>query len=298
MGPRYWKGRSFPYLLLLPVLVVLSAVLLYPLLYCLYLSFHRWDLMKLWAKKSLVGLGNYSWMVHDARFLSSLKITAIYVTAEVAVSFVIGFAIALLFSRKIRGASVWKTLLLIPYLLPGVVCAITFKWLYNAEYGILNYLFMLLHLPPQNWLSNSSTALLGVVLCSSWWAIPFVFLILLAGLESLPREVFEAARIDGASSLSIFKHITLPLVAPVIEVVIAMRLIQAFQMVVNVFILTKGGPGGSTEILNFYLWKVGFKYFWMGKASAIGITMMVAIVLIVMLSFKAIESGLKREGGP
>jgi len=290
MSLRYWKKRSFPYLLLLPSVVVLSAVLLYPLLYSFYISFHTWNLTKPWAGKPLVGLKNYRWAIHDLRFLNALKVTAIYVTAEVAVSFVIGFGIALLFNRKIRGASVWRTLLMIPYLLPGVVCALTFKWLYNAEYGILNYFFTLLHLPPQNWLSNSSTALFAVVLCGSWWAIPFVFLILLAGLESLPREVYDAARIDGASSPSIFRYVTLPLLAQTIQVVIVMRLIQAFQLIVNILLLTKGGPAGSTEVLNFYLWKVGFKYFWMGKASAIGVIEITVIVLIVALSFKVIKS--------
>ncbi len=276
-GPRRWHRRVYPYLLLAPAFLALGTIFAYPLFFALLSSLQEWNLLRPAAVRRFVWLKNYSALLTDLQFGRSLWVTLIYVGAEVSTSLLIGTCLALCVHQQMRFRRLIQGLLTVPYLLPGIVAATTFLWLYNPEFGFLNYLLRLVELPARAWLGDPRTALWAIVACGAWWGSAFAFLIVLAGLEALPGDVYEAARIDGATGSRLLLHITLPLLRPVLLVVTMLRIMQAFQMIVNVLVLTggSGGPGDSTLVLTLFLWKTGFQYFDMGRASALAILMVI-----------------------
>lgn len=274
---RLWRRRAYRYLLLAPAFLTLGLIFAYPLLFTILSSFREWNLLRPGAARRLVGLRNYVALLTDPQVGRSVRVTVIYVGAEVVASLLIGISLALCVHRQKRFRRLTQGLLTVPYLLPGIVAATTFLWLYNPEFGLLNYLLRLVGLPARAWLGDPRTALWAIVACSAWWGSAFAFLIVLAGLEALPRDVYEAALIEGATGPRLLRHITLPLLLPVLLVVVTLRIMQAFQMIVNVLVLTggSGGPGDTTLVLTLFLWKTGFQYFDMGRASALAILMVV-----------------------
>lgn len=295
----YTLKRKYVWLLFLaPTVAVLLGIVIFPLIFSLTLSFHDWNVIRAEAWK-WTGIGNYKTILfQDPYFRSAFKVTVFYLAGTVPVQFGLGLFVALILhqiTRKIIG--VLRTTLIIPTIMTPVVVGIIWRLMYNPDLGMLNYFLTTLGFSPVNWTGMPGTALPSVMMADIWEWTPFMALIMLAGLQALPREPFEAALVDGASSWQTLRYITLPLLSPAMLVALLIRLMDSFKTFDLIFVLTQGGPGMSTEILNYYTYRYGFKFFHMGYASALSWLLVVIVTIISMILVRTIRSrGIYAEG--
>ncbi|MCL5985107.1 MAG: sugar ABC transporter permease [Actinobacteria bacterium] len=274
--------RSKPYLVfILPAFLYLLILSIFPLVYSLVLSFQKLNLQN--STITFVGFGNYVALFKDKIFWESLKIQLIFTFSAISLEFLIGFSLALLLNKEIRFGRVFRSIYLIPMMVTPMVVGLMWRLLLNADFGISRFIFDLLGLKNISLLGYSKTALLAVIFVDVWQWTPFVFIILLAGLRSLPIEPFEMAQIDGASSIKIFRYITLPMLSPSILVAVLFRTVDAFREFDKVFSITYGGPGTSTYVLSFYSYVNAFTYSQWGKASAAAYIMLIFIMIIIII---------------
>lgn len=259
--------------LVTPALLMVGALIVLPLLASLAASLTNYALTS--GHATWVGLGNYfDLLIGDGgdagTFRAALGHTLRFAFVSVAIEFVLGFALALLLNRVVRLGGLARTLLVIPIMVAPTVSALQWRWILDPDNGILNYIGMRLGLlaSPQLWLIQPQAAFWTLVLVDVWQTTPFVMLFLLAGLQSLPADPYEAARVDGASSFQIFLRLTLPLLRPVILSVLLLRFIDAFRIFDIAYVLTRGGPAYATDMVSLYTYRVGLQWFAIGKASA------------------------------
>jgi multiple sugar transport system permease protein len=233
---------------------------------------------------------NFSNAFKDIYFWNSLKVTLIFVFSVVPLEFIIGFFIAILLNRDIRFKGLYYTILTIPMVMSPVAVGLIWKMFFHSNLGIVNYLLSVLHLPEVNWLGSQDVALFSVIIIDIWHQISFMILILLAGLKSLPKEPFESATIDGASSIQSFFYITLGLMRPVISVAILIRLIFSFKTYDLVYIMTRGGPGISTELISYYIYKTTFMGMDLSEATAISYVLLLIVMVIIIILFRQLRS--------
>jgi len=256
--------------MILPTVIVLFFIVIYPMIFSLWVSLHKWYL----GKPQLfpfVGLRNYYTVIfEDPVFRISLINTLILVSICLSVEFVLGIILAILLNRDdIRGKKIFRSCLIMPVVLTPVVAGVLWKFQFHPSYGIINYLLGLIGVRKIEWLADPRFALFSIMIVDMWQWTPFMFLVLYAGVISLPKEPLEAAKVDGASNWQLFKHIVVPLLAPIIVVVLLIRTMDIIKLFDIVYVLTRGGPGDTTEVLTLYNFRVGLNYFYMGKAAAI-----------------------------
>lgn len=272
--------KEKPLLFLLPSLTVLVLVVIFPTVFLYYSSFFRWGLGA-WHDRAFVGLYNYYFVLTDRFFYNSLIITLAYMFMCVTLEFLFGLVIAMTIA-KIRVRAVVISLLLIPMIIAPAAAGLIWSLMLNYTYGVIPYILKkLIGFSPA--FLGPDYAFLSTVLVDVWMWTPFVALVILAGMEALPREPFEAAQLDGASSWQIFQHITIPLLKPLLIFIILLRSIDALKTFDTIYVLTGGGPGQATEVLSLRIFKTGF--FWggyeMGKASVIAIFLILLSTLLV-----------------
>ncbi|PRX19652.1 multiple sugar transport system permease protein [Orenia metallireducens] len=272
------RDNKMPYLFLLPTVIVLLLLTVYPLFYAISISFQKVDSFN--GIHDFVGFKHYINLVKDINFWVALKNTVVFVLIAVVLETLVGFALALLFNTKIIGRKILRSIILIPMLLPPITVALTWKMMYAYDYGIINNILSHFGIAPVEWLSSAKLALFSIIITDVWQWTPFVFLVLLANLQALPIEIYESAKVDGASALKRLVYITLPLLKPGIILVILLRTIDTFRIFDKIYVLTGGGPGNSTETLTFYIYQHGFKYFDIGFSAATSIVMVVLILVI------------------
>lgn len=236
------KVNLAPYLLLSGAVAVLFVLTIYPLIFSLALSFHKWSLTKPGPWR-FVGLLNYVSIVTNPVFWQIILNTSIFTFSAVGLQFTIGLGLALLFSREIRGQNVLRSIVVLPMMVPPILVGLIWLFMYKRDFGIINYMLGLLKIEPIAWLSKPLSAMPAVILADTWQWTPFMFLLLLAGLRSLPKEIYESSQIDGASSWQIFRYVSLPLLKPIISIAIIIRFMDAFRVFDKIFQLTGGGPG-------------------------------------------------------
>jgi multiple sugar transport system permease protein len=258
---------------LAPALAVLGLLSIYPLIFAVEVSLRT---------SSGYGLGNFARLANDRLFLISLGQTLLYTAGALAVEFPLGFALALLVNREFRGRRVLRSLLLVPMLLPPVVVAVIWRLILNPEFGVLNGTLRGWGFPTARltWAAAESTAMLSVILVDVWQWTPFLFLLLLAGLQGLPVEPFEAAVVDGASRLQVFLRLTLPMLRPVIAIAVLLRAMDLLRVFDQIFILTQGGPGFATETVTLYIYRTAFRFYNFGYAAAMSFVLLAATTLI------------------
>ncbi|UCG94933.1 MAG: sugar ABC transporter permease [Candidatus Aerophobus sp.] len=272
--------RFTPLFFILPCIVILLAVSIFPLVYSLWLSFNSWELA-MGLPKRFIGLGNYIRLFQDIRFWLSMKNMGKVLLFGVGSQFLIGFALALLLNREFRSRTLVATLFLLPTMIAPVVIGCTWRQIYHYSYGPLNYFLQATRLSGGiNWLADIKLALPSIIISDTWEWTPFMMVVLLAGLQSIPVDLQEVAAIDGASRWQIFWHITLPFLKPIIIVVILIRAMDAFKLFDLVVLLTRGGPGGSSETVAYYNYLSAFKHFSMGYAAAMSYIQLVVIIII------------------
>ena len=277
---------ALPYLLLAPSLLVVMAVLLYPLIDGLRAStkFYRYG-------KPLrdVGFDNYVQLWSDPQFLNSLMVTVSFVTSAVILETILGFALALFCSREIAGIRFMRTILIIPMVVTPVVVAIVFRLIYASDAGMLTAISQTFGGGSVEILGRPLRAFIGLVALDVWEWTPLMFLILLAGLQSLPVEPLEAARVDGAGGWRLFWDHTLPMMRPILAVAIVLRTIDAFGTFDQVFVLTRGGPGEATRLLSIFGYDTAFKFQQTGYAAALFVTMGLIILACAMAAVRLLK---------
>ena len=266
-----------------PTVLFLLVFAVVPIALMLVMSFHdvRWEGgAAIWTWR---GLANYAELGRNPFYAAALRNTFIFVVAAVLVEMVLGFALALLVSRLVRGRTAFLAIFLLPILIPAIVIGAIWKLMYNYDFGLFNDVVALVGLPRQDWLGDANFALASVVLVDVWHWTSFCFLLLLAGLESLPQDVYEAAKLDGANLWQELRHVTLPLMWPVILVTLVTRTLLAFKVFDEVYLLTQGGPGTATEVLSFTVFRVFFDDDREGFGSAMSISIILMVIALLCI---------------
>jgi multiple sugar transport system permease protein len=278
-GMRRLLSRFSPYLMLAPAVLLLLSVSVYPIYYSIRVSLERRTGP---GVAQFIGLQNYSQLLSDAEFWSSLKITALYTVVVVAVELLLGLGLALLVQPLAgRVARALRVTFVLPMVIAPIVAGVIWRILYESQTGPVSYLASQLGLGHVDVLNSSSTALGGVMLVDIWEWTPFMFLMLLAGLQSLPVEPYEAARVDGAGRLRVFFTITLPMLRPVLLVALIFRSIDAFGVFDQVYVVTGGGPGTATNVVSKYAYDVAFGNNQLGYAATITFAMILVLAIVV-----------------
>jgi multiple sugar transport system permease protein len=280
-------GRWF----LLPGLVFLFVIDLIPLLYSAWVSLYTWWLIRP-REIRFVGLANYLHLAADPEFARAVVVTTLFTTGAVVIEFLAGLGLALLFAQPLRFLRPLRVLLLLPLFVVPVVGATMWRVIFHPEVGVLNHYLAMLGLGRPPWLSDPTLALVSITLVDAWRTIPFMFLVIYAGLEVLPAELFEAAAVDGASGWQSFRHITVPLLTYIMLLAVLIRAMDAFREFDIIFILTGGGPGTATQtiqILNYRAFGLGH----MGEANAIG---MVTLTLVAAMCWVLMRAVLRPRG--
>ena len=283
---------AWRWITLSPALLLLLAFSVLPILNLLAVSFLNVQWSGGRPAFSGAGLSHYRSLGSDELFRAGVANTLVFAVFAVAGQMLLGFALALLTSRTTRGRIVYRTIFILPILIPGIVIGAIWKLMFQPDFGLINQIFALAGLGPFEWLKSASTALMSVIIVDIWHWTPFCFLLFLAGLESLPQDVYEAAEIDGASFWQELRHVTLPLMMPAILVTLVFRIVVAFKVFDEVFLLTSGGPGTSTEVVSFTI----YQRFFTEDRAGYGSAMSIAVIFIVSLLLAAALSARKRIG--
>lgn len=279
-------------LFILPSIFVIIFTLGYPVGYGAWLSFQEYSLVGKEAP-SFIGISNYIYAItQDSLFWVSLKNTLIYSIGTVALSFIVGFSIALTLNKPIAGRGFWRTLFFFPWVIPSVVVSLLFMWMFNANYGIVNYILLKLGLINEymRWIISPNLAMLTLIIITAWKLTPFMMVMFLAGLQTIPKEQVEAAIVDGARGIQIFRYVTIPNLREMIMIVTLMGMIWEFQDFTYIWVITKGGPVTATTTWPIYIYKTAFRFFDLGYASSMGVIWMIAILILSIFYIKYLGS--------
>ncbi|MBX2839298.1 MAG: sugar ABC transporter permease [Gammaproteobacteria bacterium] len=273
-------NRMTPYLFMAPAMVIMVLALLYPLGYMVYGSFRDWDPSQTLGESEFIGLGNYISLWTDPNFRESVGVTLKFALSVVSIEMLIGVGLALLLDRQLRGMSILRTLFILPMMIAPVVVGLIWRYMYHPTLGVFNKSLKSMGFESIDWLGQH--ALLSVIIADIWQWTPFIFILSLAALQSLPRSALEAARIDGATGWQQIIHIKLPLMMPVLIVTCLLRLIDAFKVLEVILVMTEGGPGLSTEILALRISRTATEFRELGVAAAMSNYLLMMLLLLTM----------------
>jgi multiple sugar transport system permease protein len=275
--------RNLAYLLLVPVIVVFGILTIQPIIFGTYISLNKWDWRVRQSKITFIGLQNYYVAVYEPRFWADLLHTFYFSAGAVAIELFLGFAMALLLNQKIRGAAFFRSVFIFPLMISDIVAALMWKVMYDPTLGIINYMLGLIRMPTPAWLSDPTTVMPSIIFIDVWWQTGNITLILLAGLLSLPKAPFEAAVVDGASKWNTFRHVTVPMMKPIIIVALIFRTIDTLRVFAIVFGTSFGGPEGMSEVMQLWIYLVGIgRFLDMGYSAALSILFSLVILVVVL----------------
>ena len=279
------SDTQFGILLVLPALALFAAITIYPLFTSMYQGLL--DKSLLWPGQEYVGLDNIK-AVLDKDFEVLLRKTLTFTVYATLLPFLIGFAVALILNSSIRGKGLLRSLFLLPWLIPAVVVSFLWMWIFNANYGVLNGFLRQAGLIAENinWLGHRERAMYAVIIAKSWNTFPWMAVMLLAGLQTIPKELNEAAAIDGADRVQVFRHITIPQLRGIIGTVLLLSFIWNFQHFETIYVMTTGGPAKATTTFSVAVYRTAFQKYDLGEAGAIGILWMALLSVIVVLYLK------------
>jgi ABC-type sugar transport system permease subunit len=295
LGLERWLGPDWRlgFLFVAPIVVLVLALVAYPFAYAVYLSLTR---KYVGLPPVFVGLENYVKLTGDGFFLRAVQNSFVFTFGSVGFKLVLGIAMALVLNSRIRFRSFWTGVLLIPWVAPTVVSALNFLWIYDYSLGVLNYLLVrVVHVLPQGvgWLSEPGTAMASVIAVNIWRGFPFFGISFLAGMKAIPGELYEAAAVDGAGPLQRFLHVTLPGLKNIVIIVVLLSTIWTFNDFQIVYILTKGGPGGTTQVLPVFTYEMAFGAQRLGEAIAVALYMLPAMAAVIIVLARYMRRGRK-----
>lgn len=276
------------FLFLSPTLIVFGAFILFPVIFSFYLSFHQWNMFS--TDTDFIGLENYSRLFQDPEFWNVLKNTAIYTFGTIPLNMVFSLMIAYILNKKIAGKKLLRTLFFAPVIISPVAAAVVWRWLYDPNFGIFNYFIGLFGVNPINWLNEPTAAMAALIIMGVWKTFGYNMVLFSAGLSGIPDNYYEAALIDGAGWWAKFWHITIPMLAPTTFFILIMSIISSFQVFDIVYVLTSGGPLGSTKVLVFHIYEYAFKFFEMGYASAMSYSLFLILFILTLIQVKYMKS--------
>ncbi|CAM4121767.1 carbohydrate ABC transporter permease [Lederbergia lenta] len=285
----FYKDGPWAFILLLPSLIGFLIFVLFPVVASFFLSFTSWDLL---TPIQWIGFENYINLFNDETFKKVLWNTLYFTVVTVPVGIIISLFLAVALNQKIRFIKFYRAAYFLPVISSMVAVAVVWQWIYNPEYGLLNFILSLTGIQGPSWLSDTKWAMPAVMITSIWKGLGFNMLIFLAGIQGISESYYEAADIDGATWFKKFLYITVPLLRPTTFFVTVMAIIGSFQVFDAVFLMTGGGPARSTSVLVHYLYQNGFEYFRMGYASA-----MAYILFFLVLIFTFIQFTLQKKRG-
>jgi len=288
---KLMSESKFAFLLLLPTIILVLGLLMYPFIYSIYLSFVNLNLTKPWIGPQFVGLKNFTDILQSTEFWSSMKVTGYFTIFSVIGSLLFGLIAALILNQHFKFRGIARSMLLIPWAISGVINGLIWQWILHPNYGVLNGALTQLGITKDYiaWLSDPFLAVNMVILADVWKSFPFVALLLLAALQSIPSELYEAAKVDGANAFSIFRRITLPLLAPITLVLLVLRTIDSFRIFDLIYVLTKGGPANATQVVGYYLYKEGFEFANFGYSAAGSYVITFFILILVFIYVKKLD---------
>jgi ABC-type sugar transport system permease subunit len=286
---KYKKGDFLSAMLFLsPTLVIFTAFILFPVFFSFYLSFHSWNMFS--GDTTFVGLENYSRMIQDAEFWQVLGNTAVYTFGTIPINMALSLWVAYLLNKKLKGKKFLRTAFFAPVIISPVAAAVIWRWMYDPNFGLVNYLISFLGIGSINWLNEPTAAMFALIIMGVWKTFGINMILFSAGLQGIPDNYYEAAELDGAGKWAKFYHITIPMLAPTTFFIMIMSMISSFQVFDIVYVLTSGGPMGSTKVLVFYVYEYAFKFFEMGYASAISYFLFAVLFILTMLQVKYMKS--------
>jgi multiple sugar transport system permease protein len=278
-------NKMTPYMFLAPAGIILIFGLLYPIAYMIYASFLDWNPSQLLGEAEWVGMRNYLNLFKDAAFHESLWVTIKFAFVVVVLEMFIGVGLALLLDRNIKGMTVLRTIFILPMMIAPIVVGLMWRYMYHPSVGIFNRTLKALGFDSIPWLSDSSWAFASIIIADVWQWTPFIFILSLAALQSLPSSTLEAARIDGANSWQQILYIKIPLMMPVLIVTLLLRLIDAFKVLEVILVLTNGGPGLSTEIMALRIFRTVSEFRELGVAAAMSNILLVVLLALTLGMF-------------
>ena len=272
----------------LPFMIVFALFLLFPMLFGLFIGFFDWDIL---STRTWTGFGNYVKLFKDATFYSSLGHTLVFVLVSTPLLLVTGFFMALLVTSRSPLKDAAENLFFLPYILSITVIGTLWAWLLQKNYGIVNQFIKLFGGEPIGWLTDTKYAMTSIIATTVWWTAGFNMILFSAGIKQISSEIYDAVKIDGANYVQTVFHITLPLVRPTTALCLILQIIASFNIFGQVYVMTGGGPHGSTRVLVQYIYETGFKYFKMGYSSAMAYVLFFIILIISLFQYKAISAG-------
>lgn len=279
--PFFQKGYSY----LIPASAVLFVVSIYPLLYSLWLATHRY--VAIIAGRPFVGAENFRTLVITNDFINSLRVSSIYVSVDVVGSFFLGLVLALILNENFRGNRFLRAIFIAPLTIAPIVAGFTWRFMLDSDMGLIgSFLLPAIGVNVKAILGDPTNAFISIVVADIWAKTPLMFLILLAGLQAIPQELYDAAKVDGASSFRQFLHVTLPSLAPAIVIALMLKIIDGVNAFDQIWVMTAGGPGAATQVLALLGVRIGFLYFNFGQAAALGWIMVAASMACTILLIK------------
>lgn len=289
LAPKKSKITSYtPYFFILPYLIFFILFRFGPSLAGLGISFTNWQAVR---PPQFVGLANFSAMLRDPLFGAAFLNTLFFVIVTVPTLIIVSLGLAIFLNRAIRGRAIGRLAVFMPYVVMSTVVGVVWTWILDKDFGLMNAYLNIFGIQDVPWLVSESTAMFGIILTTVWWTVGYNVVLFLAGLQDIPGELYEAARIDGARLWAQFRYVTLPMLAPTTFLVLMLTIINSFQVFDQAYVMTGGGPGTSTLTLVQYIYTTSFQFQKFGYGSAIAMTLFVLLVFVAFFQIRAYRQG-------
>jgi multiple sugar transport system permease protein len=282
------EKRLIPYIFIAPNMIVFTVFMFVPIIYAFYISMNQWSLI---GTPQFIGLDNYLNMAQDGQFWRALYNTMIYTIGTVPTSIALGLLVAIGLNRRLPGRTLLRSIFFVPVVLSLVAVALIAAWIFNDNYGVINAVLRAIGIEGVPWLSSQTWAMPSLIITTLWIRIGFCMVIYLAALQSIPVELYQAAKVDGASSWNEFRHITWPLLGPTTFLLLILNVIYSLHVFDLIYVMTGGGPGSSTTVLVQYIYQMAFQEGQMGYASAVGV-----VLYLMLLAFTVAQWRITRQG--
>jgi ABC-type sugar transport system permease subunit len=284
---RLFGGRKFlPYLLVSPYIIYVAVFVLFPVIFSFILTFHKWNII---SPMKLIGADNYARLFQDRLFWVSVVNTLKFLLLHIPLQLAVALFLAVLLNQKIRGAAFFRASFFMPVIVSGVVVTILWQQLLGYDYGIINRLLTTVGLAKMGWLADPDIAIYSIALMATWKNVGLYVILFLVGLQTVPTQYYEAAKLEGANRWQIFYHITLPMINPTIFMVVILSTIGGFSLFIEPYIMTGGGPLNQTLSAVLYIYKQAFQYYNMGYSATLGFFYALMIMLVVVIQKRVIE---------
>lgn len=283
---RFQKKKLLPYLLVSPYLLFVIVFVLFPVFFCFFLTFHKWNII---APMKFIGADNYSRLIHDRLFWKAIGNTLKFLLLHIPLQLIVSLFLAYLLNQKIRASSFFRASFFMPVIVSGVVVTILWQQLLGFDSGLINRMFMAIGINKVGWLVDPDMAIYSIAVMATWKNVGLYVILFLVGLQTVPPQYYEAAKMEGATRWEQFYHITLPMINPTIFMVVILSTIGGFNLFIEPYIMTGGGPLNTTLSAVLYIYKQAFQYYNMGYSATLGFFYAIMIMTVVVLQKKFIE---------